>query len=227
MVVAQVAAEGAAGRVFDYELPPALAGRVGLKMGPDAYQTAWIDPPGLRQARRLLRLALSPRSAYLPDAVVLLDAVTADDLAKYRAIVESMPQSELACGFVGSVTALVAWPRHELFRFYNDTFPICGNLPEIPPFTIDEAMEAARIGTSGIYHAACHAVVFDGDAAIDILESLYKGAFFTLIIAIDLVRGSTTRWYTVPQLAGTCQCGMRERNEGRRLRPSPFRCWIY
>ena len=51
----------------------ALAGRVGLKMGPDAYQTAWIDPPGLRQARRLLRLALSPRSAYLPDAVVLLD----------------------------------------------------------------------------------------------------------------------------------------------------------
>lgn len=51
----------------------ALAERVGLKMGPDAYQTAWIDPPGLRQARRLLRLALSPRSAWLPDAVALLD----------------------------------------------------------------------------------------------------------------------------------------------------------
>ena len=46
-----------------------------------------------------------------------------------------------------------------------------------------------------------------------------------LIIAIDLVRGSTTRWYTVPQLTGTCKCGMRERNEGHRLRPSPFRCW--
>ena len=114
------------------------------------------------------------------DAVVLLDAVMADDLARYRAIVESMPQSELACGFVGSATALVAWPRHELFQFYNDTAPICGNLPEIPPFTIDEAMEAARIGASGIYHAACHAVVFDGEAATDILESLYKGAFFTL-----------------------------------------------
>ena len=34
--------------------------------------------------------------------------------------------------------------------------------------------------TSGIYHAACHAVVLDGEAATDILESLYKGAFFTL-----------------------------------------------
>ena len=66
------------------------------------------------------------------------------------------------------------------FQFYNDTVPICGNLPEIPPFTIDEAMEAARIGASGIYHATCHAVVFDGEAATDILESLYKGAFFTL-----------------------------------------------
>ena len=114
------------------------------------------------------------------DVVVLLDAVTAGDLARYRMLVESMPQSELACGFVGSVPVLAAWPRHELFQFCNDTVPIYGELSGIPPFTRGEAMEAAQIGASGIYHAACHALVFDGEEAVHILASLYKGAFFTL-----------------------------------------------
>lgn len=51
----------------------ALARSMGLYVGSDGYQTAWIDPGGLRQARRLLRLALSPRALRLPDAIVLLD----------------------------------------------------------------------------------------------------------------------------------------------------------
>ena len=114
------------------------------------------------------------------DLVVLLDRVGADDLARYRAIVRSMPSSELACGFVGSKDALAAWPRHELFQFHHDTKTLFGTLPEIEPFTRDDAAEAARIGASGIYHAACHAFVFDGAAANEILESLFKGAFFTL-----------------------------------------------
>lgn len=114
------------------------------------------------------------------DLVVLLDHVSADDLARYRAVIASMPRSELACGFVGSERALAAWPRHELFQFYHDTHAVFGTLPEIAPFTRDDALEAARIGASGVYHAACHAYVFDGDAADEIIASLFKGAFFTL-----------------------------------------------
>lgn len=114
------------------------------------------------------------------DLVVLLDHIGADDLARYRAVVESMPHSELACGFVGSERALAAWPRHELFQFYHDTHALYGELPNIGEFTAADAREAARVGASGIYHAACHAYVFDGEAADDILESLFKGAFFTL-----------------------------------------------
>ena len=114
------------------------------------------------------------------DLVVLLDRIGADDLARYRAVVESMPHSELACGFVGSERALAAWPRHELFQFYHDTHALFGELPDVGTFTKADARQAARMGTSGIYHAACHAYIFDGDAADDILESLFKGAFFTL-----------------------------------------------
>ena len=114
------------------------------------------------------------------DLVVLLDRVDAADLARYRALIESMPKHELACGFVGSARALAAWPRHELFQFYHDTHAVRGALPDVEPFTKDDALEAARIGASGIYHAVCHASVFDGDAVDGILEALFKGAFFTL-----------------------------------------------
>lgn len=35
------------------------------------------------------------------DLVVLLDHVDADDLARYHSVIQAMPHSELACGFVG------------------------------------------------------------------------------------------------------------------------------
>lgn len=114
------------------------------------------------------------------DLVVLLDGVGADDLARYRSVVRSMPDSNLACGFVGLEAVLAAWPRHELFQFYHDTAPLFGALPDVGPFSRDDALQAARMGASGIYHAACHACVFDGDSADGILESLFKGAFFAL-----------------------------------------------
>ena len=114
------------------------------------------------------------------DAVVLLDAMKAEDLVRYRSLVESMPHSELACGFIGSADVLASWPRHELFQFYNDTVPIFGNLPEVAPFTRGDAMQAAHISASGIYHATCHSFVFEGDEVEGILKTLFKAAFFTL-----------------------------------------------
>lgn len=114
------------------------------------------------------------------DLVVLLDHVDAADLARYRSLVESMPEHELACGFIGSARALAAWPRYELFQFYHDTHAVRGALPDVEPFTKDDALEAARIGASGVYHAVCHASVFDGDVVDGVLEALFKGAFFAL-----------------------------------------------
>lgn len=115
------------------------------------------------------------------DLVVLLDHVRSADLARYRTLIQSMPHAELACGFVGAADVLAAWPRHELFQFAHDTHAIYGDpAPIVGNFTRDDAIQAARIGASGIYHAACHASVFDGDAIDEILQSLFKGAFFTL-----------------------------------------------
>lgn len=125
------------------------------------------------------------------DVVVVLDAVSAADLFEYRSIVASMPESELACGFVGSLDALAAWPRHELFQFVQDTHVVYGSLDGVPcSFTWEDARDAARVGASGVYHAVCHTVVFDGGVVDDVLKSLFKGAFFTLQ-AIHFARTGT------------------------------------
>ncbi len=114
------------------------------------------------------------------DLVVIFDELHADDLARCRSIIEAAPHSNLACGFIGDETTLSRWPRHELFQFYHDTIPVFGSLPHVGEFTVRDAAKAARIGASGIYHAACHAYMFDGESADEILASLFKGAFFTL-----------------------------------------------
>ena len=116
------------------------------------------------------------------DLVVLLDGISADDLRRCRTVIQTMPQKELACGFVGSTRAVASWPRHELLQFVCDTRPICGDFESIidTGFTSDDALRAARIGASGIYHALCHARVFDGIDAEAALEPLFKQAFFVL-----------------------------------------------
>ena len=112
------------------------------------------------------------------DLVVLLDGISADDLRRCRTVIQTMPQKELACGFVGSTRAVASWPRHELLQFVCDTRPICGDFESIidTGFTSDDALRAARIGASGIYHALCHARVFDGIDAEATLEPLFKQA---------------------------------------------------
>ena len=47
-------------------------------------------------------------------------------------------------------------------------------------FTADEAMEAARSGASGIYHAVCYGMLFDGDGFPAIVAACVKSAFFVM-----------------------------------------------
>lgn len=109
----------------------ALARSMGLCVGPDGYQTAWMDAGGLLQARRLLRLALSPRALRLPDAVVLLDdnfvpvlesvlkdAFGADAASRFFVAacgnLPALPQTSLPVAFCGldlekTLDSFVAW----------------------------------------------------------------------------------------------------------------------
>lgn len=88
------------------------------------------------------------------DAVAILDKMSLDELARYRAVLERLPHRELACGFISGKEELCWWEPSELLQFYFDTVPVCGTLDFLrPALTPQAAQHAVLSGACSIYHA--------------------------------------------------------------------------
>lgn len=113
------------------------------------------------------------------DVVVILDVLRVDDLKVYRDMLDTLPNTDLICGFISGKNELLNWETSDLFQFYYDTTPIKGSLDclleKIDKQTVKRAI---RIGACNIYHACVHNFVHEKDN--DILRSLYKSAVFVL-----------------------------------------------
>jgi len=113
------------------------------------------------------------------DLVVVLDALTAEDIAVYDTMLDSLDRRELVCGFLSGKDELLHWEPSELFQFCRDTKPIIGSLDEVlalvKPGDVDRAI---RSGACGIYHACVHNMLYEKDEGF--LRSLYKTATFTI-----------------------------------------------
>lgn len=113
------------------------------------------------------------------DTVLILDELVTEDLTAYRALLQTLPNAGLICGFVSGKAELACWEPSELVSFYFDTLPLKGDLEFLRPLLTEEAARRAVLGGAcGIYHACCHNVLFDHSA--EVLQALYKAAFFVL-----------------------------------------------
>ena len=117
------------------------------------------------------------------DLVVILDVLTAEDIASYDAMLDSLDRRELVCGFLSGKEELLHWEPSELFQFCRDTRPVIGNLDDVlaivTPGDIDRAI---LTGACGIYHACVHNMLYEKDEGI--LRGLYKTATFTIRASI-------------------------------------------
>ena len=113
------------------------------------------------------------------DLVVILDVLTAEDIASYDAMLDSLDHRELICGFLSGKEELLHWEPSELFQFCRDTKPFIGSLDEVltivKPGDIDRAI---LTGACGVYHACVHNMLCEKDEAI--FRNLYKTATFTI-----------------------------------------------
>ncbi len=113
------------------------------------------------------------------DPVVILDALTAEDIAAYDAMLDSLDRRELVCGFLSGKDELLHWEPSELFQFCRDTIPLIGSLDDVlavfKPGDIDRAI---LTGVCGVYHACVHNMLHEKDEGI--LRGLYKTATFTV-----------------------------------------------
>lgn len=111
------------------------------------------------------------------DAVLILDTLSAADLARYRVLVGTLPEAARVCGFVSGENELRHWSRADLFQFYFDTRPLVGSLDAIVARPTEaDAREAIKAGACALYHAACHSMVFED--RVQNLPFLLKSVLF-------------------------------------------------
>ena len=113
------------------------------------------------------------------DVVVILDQLSAADIQKYNAMLDTLPNRELICGFVSGKNELLDWEPSDLFQFYHDTTPIKGSLEEVVAVVDETAVNRAiKIGACNIYHGCVHKMLHEKSE--DILKGLYKSASFVV-----------------------------------------------
>jgi len=113
------------------------------------------------------------------DVVVILDQLSAADIQKYNAMLDTLPNRELVCGFVSGKNELLDWEPSDLFQFYHDTTPIKGSLEAVAAVVDETAVNRAiKIGACNIYHGCVHNML--NEKSEDILKGLYKSASFVV-----------------------------------------------
>ena len=113
------------------------------------------------------------------DVVVIFDELTAQDIQIYNAILDTLLNRELICGFVSGKQELLNWEPSDLFQFYHDTTPIKGSLDELLSVIDKTAIDRAiKIGACNIYHGCVHNMLHE--KSDEILKGLYKAASFVV-----------------------------------------------
>lgn len=113
------------------------------------------------------------------DVVVILDELYSQDIATYNAMLDTLPERALICGFLSGKGELINWEPSDLFQFFYDTNPIVGTLDEIKSLIDKDAVErAVKSGVCNIYHGCVHNMLYE--KSDEILKGLYKSASFVV-----------------------------------------------
>ena len=113
------------------------------------------------------------------DMVVILDELSAEDIAIYNKMLDTLPHRELICGFLSGKEELFRWESSDLLQFYYDTTPLKGSLDELLPLLDTATVErAVKIGACNIYHGCVHNMLHEKSE--DALKGLYKAASFVV-----------------------------------------------
>ncbi|QUO33085.1 nucleotidyltransferase domain-containing protein [Faecalicatena sp. Marseille-Q4148] len=111
------------------------------------------------------------------DIVVILDELSAMDIRTYNAMLDTLPNREMLCGFLSGKDDIMNWEPSDLFQFYYDTTPMKGSLDELLAVIDDSSVNRAiKIGACNIFHGCVHNMLYEKSE--DILRGLYKSASF-------------------------------------------------
>jgi len=155
----------------------------------EVYMQSMLRALKARFAERLLYVGL--QGSYLRgeatetsdlDVVVILNALSAKDLAAYKQLVEKHPDSEKACGFICGRQELANWNPLEVCNFLYGTKDYYGKIIDfVPAYTREDVVNFVKLSVGNLYHEICHRYVH-ADAAKNKkkLPYTFKSVFFIL-----------------------------------------------
>jgi len=116
------------------------------------------------------------------DIMVVIDALSVDDLALYRKIIQSLDYFDKSCGFICSQADLANWNPLEIFHLIHSTKDYFGELKTlVPEYTEQDIRNFVKMSINNLYHEICHRFVHSNDnKSISYLAGSYKGVFFIL-----------------------------------------------
>ena len=122
------------------------------------------------------------------DVIVILDELSAMDIQIYNAMLDTLSNRELICGFLSGKNEIINWEPSDLFQFCHDTTSIKGSLDDVMAVIDESAVSRAiKIGVCNIYHGCVHNMLYEKSE--DILRGLYKSASFIIQAIVYLQTG--------------------------------------
>ena len=111
--------------------------------------------------------------------MIVLQLCGKDELLRYRAYIDTLPEKDILCGFISSIDELIAWESTDRAQLILDTKQVYKDLAELcPRITRDDIRRAVQQGACAIYHASSHNILHARNWLI--LPELYKSARFTI-----------------------------------------------
>ena len=116
------------------------------------------------------------------DLMVVIDALTKDDLDLYRACLENRGDEIPSCGFLCGREELSAWNPMEILHVLHSTKDLLGTLaPLLPAVTMEDHRHFVQLSAGNLYHALCHRYVHGGEEGRAVsLGSHEKELYFLL-----------------------------------------------
>ena len=140
------------------------------------------------------------------DIMAVIDGLSVSDLALYRSAVDSMEESDKACGFICSKEDLAAWNPLEICHLVNTTKDYYGALrPLVPAYTEQDIRNFIKMSINNLYHGLCHGYVHaDAEQNAENLPLMYKGVFFILqnIYYLKTGKFASSKSEIIPMLDG-------------------------
>lgn len=116
------------------------------------------------------------------DAMVILDALTVEEMDRYREILMAMGHYDLSCGFICGKGEMQNWNALELCHLLHTTKDWFGRLSDyVGEYSNEDVVQYTKMSLNNHYHFLCHTYIHRGkEAAYEALPGMYKGAFFIL-----------------------------------------------